>query len=275
MTETTPSTGSPRLPQRVRHPLKLRRLEVRHVTPLGAHMTRVTFAGADLHGFVSASFDDHVKLMLPAAPGAPLVLPELGPDGPRLPAGATPPVMRDYTPRRFDAAAGELDIEFVLHGDGPAAAWAAQAAPGQPVGIGGPRGSMVIPLDYDWHLLIGDESALPAIARRLEELPATTQALVLIETGDGAEVPALTSSARVQVQRLAHAGSGDDSALVAATRALQLPAGEGYAWAAGEARSIAAVRKVLVEQHGMDKGHIRAAAYWKHGAVAHHENLQD
>src|SRR6266568_4230449 len=82
----------------------------------------------------------------------------------RVDAGSGAPVMRDYTPRRFDAVQRELDIEFALHGDGPAATWAAQAAPGQRVMIGGPRGSFIVPTDFDWHLLIGDETALPAVA---------------------------------------------------------------------------------------------------------------
>src|SRR6185369_9649473 len=108
---------------------------------------------------------------------------------------AAEPVRRDYTPRRYDAAAGELTIEFALHGDGPAARWAAQAAPGQRATIGGPRGSFVIPLDYDWHLLVGDESAMPAIARRLEELPAGATAIVILQVRDAADRRALQTSA--------------------------------------------------------------------------------
>lgn len=77
--------------------------------------------------------------------------------------------MQDYTPRRFDAQ--ELGIEFALHGDGPAANWARQAQPGQTLTVAGSRGSFIVPTGFDWHLLVGDDSALPAIARRLEELP--------------------------------------------------------------------------------------------------------
>lgn len=77
--------------------------------------------------------------------------------------------------------AGELTIEFALHGDGPAANWAAKAVPGSHLVVAGPRGSFVIPKDYDWHLLVGDETALPAVARRLEELPASTRAIVVLQ----------------------------------------------------------------------------------------------
>ena len=270
-------TDSPglRSVQRVRHALKLRRLSVHAVRALSPHIVSVTFTGDDLHDFVSASFDDHVKLMLPPGPGQALVLPVPQPNGekPSLPPGAVAPVMRDYTPRRVDLAAGELDIEFALHGDGPAAQWAAQAAPGQQVGIGGPRGSFVVPPDYDWHLLIGDETALPAIARRLEELPPAVPAIVIVQVGDAADQRALSSRANVHVEWLTAESASAESALVNATRALKLPTGEGYAWAAGEARAIAQVRRVLVEEHGVDRHHVRAAAYWKHGAAAHHENI--
>lgn len=271
--EPAPESHPTRAVQRLRHPLKVRLLTVRRSARLSPHFIRVTFTGEDLQDFVSASFDDHVKLMLPATPGAMRVLPVPGPTdaGPtQLPAGAERPVLRDYTPRRFDRDAAELDVEFVLHGDGPAAAWAAQASVGQQVGIGGPRGSFVVPPDCDWHLLIGDETALPAIARRLEELPTGGQARVIIETGDAADRRALQSRASLHVQWLLR---GPASGLPQATRALKLPAGEGYAWAAGEAATVAATRQVLVDVHGLSKERIRAAAYWKRGSAAHHENL--
>ena len=104
---------------RVRHALRMRRLQVSRVRQLTPHMVRVTLVGPDLDGFVSAAPDDHVKLFFPVADGA-LNLPTLGPEGPVYPEGVEPSASRDYTPRRYDAAAGELDIDFVLHGEGPA-----------------------------------------------------------------------------------------------------------------------------------------------------------
>jgi NADPH-dependent ferric siderophore reductase len=156
---------------RIRHALKFRLLQVTRVTALNPYLVRVTFTGDSLDDFVSASFDDHVKLFFPQPGEAMPALPQAGPDGPIFDASKPRPIARDFTPRRFDRVARELDIEFVLHEAGPATAWAAQAAPGQYLGIGGPRGSFVIPTQFDWHLMIGDETALPAIARRLEELP--------------------------------------------------------------------------------------------------------
>ena len=212
-------------------------------------MRSVTFSDEALADFVSASFDVPVQLMLDA--------------------GGAAPVMRDDTPRHFDTAARELTLEFALHGDGPAALWAAQAAVGQRVTIGGPRGSFIIPSDFDWHLLVGDETALPAVARRLAELPDGAQAIVLLQVPDVADRRALPSAAQVVLQWV-----DDTPGLLAAVRAQTLPAGEGYAWCAGEARAMADVRRVLVEEKGHNPQAIRAAACWKQGAVAHHENLE-
>src|SRR5579859_611358 len=130
---------------RVRHPLKFRLLRVKKVHAVNPHLIRVTFTGEDLHDFVSASFDDHIKVFFPEPGADKPVLPEAGPDGPVFPAGQARPIARDFTPRRFDAEARELDIEFAMHEAGPAATWAAQAKVGQYLGIGGPRGSLVIP----------------------------------------------------------------------------------------------------------------------------------
>ncbi|WP_439588088.1 siderophore-interacting protein [Hydrogenophaga sp.] len=256
--------------ERVRHEIKVRRLTVQRIDSVSPHFLRIRFAGDALRDFISSSFDDHAKLMLPATPGQPLVLPQPGPDGLALPPGAEKPAMRDYTPRQFDRAAGTLDIEFVLHGDGIASRWAESARPGDELGLGGPRGSFVVPTGFDWHLLVGDESAVPAIARRLEELPETAQAITVIETGDAADRRTFSSRARLQTHWIE---TGATDALAKAVAALKLPTGEGFAWAAGEAASIAAVRQALVEGHGLDKSRVRASAYWKRGSVGHHETL--
>ena len=96
--------------ERVRHPLKMRILTVARVERIAGLLARITFTGEDLHDFVSASFDDHVKLFFPADPSQPPALPEVGPDGITFPEGMPRPAARDYTPRRFDATRQELDI---------------------------------------------------------------------------------------------------------------------------------------------------------------------
>ncbi len=228
--------------QRVRHELKFRDLVVRRVDRVSPHLVAVTLGGESLADFTSPSFDDHVKVFIDT--------------------GGDEPARRDYTPRRFDPVARELVLEFVLHGEGPASAWAETVVPGQPLRIAGPRGSFIVPTDYDWHLLVGDETALPAIARRLEELPAAARAFVILQVADPADRRPLPSAARVVLQWVA-----DEDACLAALRDFTLPPGEGYVWAAGEGGLMAELRRILVDEKGHDKRAIRAAAYWKRGAV--------
>lgn len=235
--------------QRVRYETKRREVQVERVENISPHFRSVTFVGEALADFTSASFDDHVKFIL-ASPGS-------------------EPFMRDYTPRRYDRNRRELTIEFALHGDGPAATWAANATVGQRVTIAGPRGSFIVPVDYVWHLLVGDETSLPAIARRLEELPAGARAVAMVQVDDPADRRTFQTATNLSVQWL-----GDAAGLVQAVRLLNLPAGEGYAWCAGEAGLAATVRQILVDEKSHDRHAIRAAAYWKRGAVAHHENIE-
>ncbi|WP_404995146.1 siderophore-interacting protein [Cupriavidus pauculus] len=265
--------------QRVRHPLKMRLLKVLRTRNVSPQLLRITLGGDDLADFTSASFDDHIKVFFPAAGAEKPVLPQVGADGIVFPEGQPRPEARDYTPRRFDAAARELDIEFVLHGDGPASTWAAQARPGQYLGVGGPRGSFVIPDAFDWHLLIGDDTALPAIGRRIEELGPDARVIVVAEVADASARIPLATGPRAEVHwihRDEHGpGTPEGSQLAPALRRLALPEGEGYVWAAGEAVAMRAVRQYLVTERGIDKARIRASAYWKRGNAAVHETIDD
>ncbi|MGY0195205.1 siderophore-interacting protein [Leptothrix sp. BB-4] len=242
----------PRTPrvQRIRHELVRREVEVLRTEPLSPHLLALTFGGESLAGFTSLSFDDHLKLIVE------------GPDGQTL--------MRDYTPRRFDAERRELTVEFVLHDGGAASAWARRAQPGTRATIGGPRGSMVIAIDHDWHLLAGDLSALPAIHRRLEELPAGARAQVVLWVPDPADRRAPVSAAEVQLEWVDSAET-----LLQAVGRLHLPAGEGHAWAAGEAATMARLRQVLVTHHRLPREALRVSAYWKPGAAAFHESIEN
>ncbi|WP_448164870.1 siderophore-interacting protein [Burkholderia cepacia] len=271
---------SERTVTRVRHTLKFRLLQVLRVHAVTPHLLRVTLGGPDLADFESASFDDHVKVFFPPPGAERPAMPTLGANGPEFPEGEPRPVARDFTPRRFDRAARELDLEFVLNHPGPASQWAAQARVGQWLGIGGPRGSFVVPTGFDWHLLIGDDTALPAVARRLEELPAGARAAVVMEVADRTAQIEFDTRAdvheiwRFRAEADADAANGD--VLLNAVRDLPLPpSGDGYVWAAGEALSIRAVRQHLTGERGVDKSRIRAAAYWKRGAAAVHETLED
>lgn len=248
--------------QRIRHEPKRRELKVARVAAITPKMVRVTLTGEELNGFTSLGYDDHVKLFFP----------ESGQASP-----AENPAMRDYTPRRYEAAANTLDIDFVLHGDGPASSWAAQARAGQSLTIGGPRGSMVVSGEFDWYLLVGDETALPAIGRRLEELPAGAHAVAIIEVADAAEEQRFDSRAKVDVTWLHRNGAepGSTRLLQEAVAAATFPKGAAYAFVAGESEMAKAVRQHLLTERSFNKQWIKAAGYWKRGATASHEPLND
>lgn len=266
---------------RVRHPLKLRLLRVIRVEPVTPYLRRVVLAGDELADFVSASFDDHVKVLFPQPGQERPHMPTLGDAGFVFADDAPRPAVRDFTPRRFDPAARELELEFALHDAGPATAWARQAQVGHYLGIGGPRGSRVVPVGFDRHWLIGDDTALPAIARRLQELPATARATVVIEVeAPDARIDFATAAAlELHWCYRRDAGAQADPPLLRAVRALDWPQdpaqGRGYVWAAGESGAIRAVRQHLLNERGVDKARLHAAGYWKRGAQGVHESLED
>lgn len=251
------------MPQRVRHPLKARLLQVRQVTRLTPRMVRVTFHGPDLGDFISASFDDHMKLFFPAD-GQPVV-PTNTEAGPQFPEGAGRPPARDYTPRRYRPSDNELDIDFVLHGDGPASTWVAGATAGDQLVVAGPRGSFVMAPDFDWQLMIGDETALPAIGRRLEELPKGAKVHVIALVENAAEEQHFQTQANVQTTWL-HRQQQPEQTLADAVRAFALPAGEGYIWGGGQAAQMRAISQYLLEEKGIDKSRMRISNYWKQGS---------
>ena len=233
--------------ERVRHDLKMREVTVARINHVSPGFASITFHGEALADFTSLSFDDHVKFMFNDANGE--------------------QVRRDYTPRRFDRDARELDIEFALHGHGGAAAWARNATVGQPAIIGGPRGSMILPLQMDWHLLIGDDSALPAVTRRLEELPAgaRVQAVLLVDTPD-------RRTFATQAHADIHWVASEDE-LLQVLKDVPLQAGAGLAWGGGEAALMVRVRELLIDK-GMPRQAAKVSAYWKRGVADHHERLE-
>ncbi len=252
-----------RTPLRVRHEIRRRLLSVVRVEQITPRMRRIVLGGEALDGFASAAADDHVKLFFPPPGEVARVFPEDGP-------------VRDYTPRRFDPVARELTLEFVLHGDGPASSWAAHATPGRLLGVAGPRGSMLIPEDYAAFLLAGDETALPAIARRLEEMHPGTRALVLIEAADAAEERHLPTAANAEIVWL-HRGReapGTTRLLDQALRSARLPADDLHAWLAGEIDTVRRLRATLIER-GVARTDIKAAGYWRLGHADSHGTVED
>ena len=262
-------TIDPRALTRLRHETRMRRLEVIAVTDITPKMRRISLRG-DLTGFASPGHADHIKVFIFPA-GIEPMLGTIGERGAEFPEGQKPQ-MRDYTPRFFDVAAGRIDIDFVLHGDGPASGWAAQAKVGQTLVIGGPRGSIMVPNTYDWYFLAGDETALPALGRRIEELPAGAKVVAVIEIADAAEEQVFESRADVSLHYVHRNGlpAGTQGPLLDAIKALTFPAGEAYAYVAAESGVAKGIKAHLLDERGFPPDYVRAPGYWLLGEADSH-----
>ena len=260
-------TDALRITRRVRHDLKFRTLNVAAVHDLTPDLRRIVLEGPELAGFISAAFDDHVKIF-PAAEGQTPVMPTAGPDGPIFPEPR--PVARDYTSRGYDGATNRLTMDFVTGHGGPATEWAMSAKVGSVLGIGGPRGSFVVPTAFADHVLIGDETALPAIARRLEELPAGVRAHAVIEVADAASRLDLHSQAEVALTWGTRDGAPrgrTETLLTAVETALAgVDPSDAYIWIAAEA-AVAKTLRAHVLARGFSPKTMKAAGYWRLGGA--------
>jgi NADPH-dependent ferric siderophore reductase len=225
-------------------------------------MVRVTFTSPELAGFAWNGPAAHIKLIFAGNDAPP----------PAAPEGEAPrPTMRTYTPRRFDRDTRELDVDFVLHGEGPASAWASQAAVGQTLTVAGPGRNYVVDPGADWFVLAGDDSALPAIATILENIPPAARATVLLEVVDADEEQEIYAGSNASVTWLhrgedpARAGSLLESSL----RDLQLPPGAGRVYVACESGAMRRIRRHLLTERSLDRDRVVTRGYWKLGSTDH------
>lgn len=240
---------------RLRFEPKRRRLTVISTERVTPSMLRLVLGGDDLGDFVSAAPDDHVKLAI------------------TLPDGTEE--RRDYTPRRFDAARRELTLDFALHEAGPATLWALQARPGDRLDVLGPRGSAVVEgASVARWLLIGDETALPAIGRRIEEGKAGARLTSLVAVTGAAEEQRFTTAATLETRWIHRPATALTQAapFIAELETMEL-APATYVWLAAEAAVARAVRAYLTERRGVPLGWIKAAGYWVMGQADAHEKM--
>lgn len=243
--------------ERIRHDTRRRTLAVDSVMRLTPHTVRIGFTSDDLAGFVSLSFDDHIKLFFPSENG-----------------GADQ--MRDYTPRRFEVAAGRLTIDFAVHEAGVATAWALAAHPGDRLEIGGPRGSAIIPADFDWYWLVGDETALPAIGRWVEEAPQGLTVTTFVVIEDLANRQRFQSKAEwAGVWPVRVEGDDDAAVLRDAMATHSPPAGDGFIWIAAEASVARTLRTYVIENQHHPREWVKAGGYWVRGKADAHDKLDD
>lgn len=249
------SPGEPRTREAVRHEsARRRRLTVLERTPITDSLVRVTFGG-DLAGFVSLGPADHLKAVFPTEDG---------------------PAVRDYTPseyRPIGASSGpELDIDFVLHGDGgPASAWAGRAARGDELEIAGPRASRLAPAGFQNVLLIADGSGIPALRRWIRAYAGATPVHAVL-FGEEDLVPYLADvEALAATPQPAPTGRFD---LLEVIRSQNVTA-DTFVWAAGEATALVPVRRWLKGEAGLSKQNLSLHGYWKRGVVGldHHAPL--
>ncbi|WP_058235068.1 siderophore-interacting protein [Devriesea agamarum] len=259
--------------QYVDYPVRIRDVEVVRTTVLSDTMIRLTLGGPGADGFESAIFDEHVKLIFPDPDTGELRLPT--PDGDELDWPRPVPTSREYTVRAYRPQSREIDIDFVVHEVGLASDWARAAVPGDRVHVAGPPGGYRISDDYDFYVLAADETALPAVARWLEESPRDRRGAVVIEVaGPGSKQP-LEAPEGVSVTWV-YGGHVASTVLEDATRAVEIPEGaEVFVWLAGEAGAIKPLRRWVRQELGLTKEHSSITGYWKRGSADTHEHLDD
>ncbi len=243
----------------IRRESRRRLLTVINVQRLTPQMQRIVFHSPDLADFETTAPDDHIKLFFPASNADDRTRRDV--------------VMRDYTPRRFDPKTATLTIDFALHQAGPATSWASRASPGDTIEIGGPRKSNVLADDFDWYLLVGDETALPAIGRRVEELRAGVRVITLVVVETIAERQTFTTSADWTPLWIPRAGlTEDDGTLLHLALADHeaLP-GDGYIWIAAEASVARSLRALVSEDWGHPREWTKSSGYWVRGEDGAHE----
>jgi NADPH-dependent ferric siderophore reductase len=242
-----------------------KRAVVRRTERITPHMIRVVFTSDD---FVDNGSTDHYVKLLFGKPGVEYPEPlDMGVVRETYPSEQWP-TMRTYTVRSWDEDTRELTVDFVYHGDeGVAGPWAATAKPGDVLWFNGPGGAYAPDAAADWHLLVGDESALPAIGAAVEQLPPGARATVLVEVGDEAEEQKLGGSGEVAVTWFHRAGSGGrrGDGVVAAVEALEFPPGDTQVFVHGEAGFVFRIRKNLFEDRALPRDRVSLSGYWRLG----------
>ncbi|MEE1669685.1 siderophore-interacting protein [Streptomyces sp. WAC07094] len=231
---------------------------------LTPHMQRVVLGGEGLADFTVGDCTDHyVKLLFPAEGVTypePFDMQRIREDFPR----DQWPVTRTYTVRAWDPEHRELTLDFVIHGDeGLAGPWAVRVQPGETVRFMGPGGAYAPDAGADWHLLAGDESALPAISAALEALPPGAAAHAFVEVTGPQEEQKIDSA--VDVVWLHRGDRPVGAALVEAVRALRFPEGRMHAFVHGEASFVKELRRLLRVELEIPREHMSISGYWRLG----------
>lgn len=261
------------------YPIALRELEVLRVADVTPGLRRVTLTGEQLAAhrtpdgfeqreFVSAGFDDDIRLLFPYPGETEPVLPTLKDGGLTFPKERKV-LAKVYTVRSYDPETRELEVDFVKHGVGVATTWAYRTTPGDRIHVAGPSNSLGLPEGADWLLVLGDDTAAPAIARLLDELPEDARGEVFIEIAEADHAQKLRELPGVRVTWLSRDGAepGSTNLLLDALRGVEWRDGEVFAWLAGEQATVRDLRRHLIEERGVEKTRIDFTGYWKRSEV--------
>ncbi|MDO4254487.1 MAG: siderophore-interacting protein [Kocuria sp.] len=261
------------------YPITIRQLEVLRVHDVTPGMRRVVLGGPGLaeherNGvtipqFCSSGFDDDVKIIVPDPVTGLCPIPQPQPGGTVAWTEEAIALARTYTVRSFDADLGELAIDFVLHGTGLASSWLRRVTPGESVYLAGPKVSAAVPTDTDWMLLVGDDTALPAIARCLEDVPAGTRVRAVVEVPTEADRQSLHTQADLELTWVVR-DAGED--LVETVKAIDWWDGEPFVWVAGEANAIKPLRRWFKQERSVPREHTDISGYWRQREVVSLEN---
>jgi NADPH-dependent ferric siderophore reductase len=239
------------------------------VSKISPRLVSVLVTGDDLDGFATAAPTSHLKVFLPAEGQHEPNLPEFVPEGASFDEDAPRPTVRTYTPRRYDAASKTLEIQFLLHGEGPASAWAERAKPGDKIAVAGPGGRFSLEPAADHWWLAADESAIPAVGTLLDALPDSVTVEAHIEV-DGPEDEidfAGTAKASITWHRRRDA-SAFGAELIAAARGADIPGGSRI-WVACEAGTMRDIRRYFTRERGIPAGQLVTRGYWRTGEQNH------
>lgn len=243
----------------------MRVLEVLRAVEITPRMRRLVLGGPEIEGFGEGP---NIKLLIPPDRARTARWPLQGPDGRAVwPAEPDRPAVRTYSVRAFDRARGELSVDFVLHGAGGVASrFAEEARPGDIIGVGGPGGRALPPSDF--HLMAGDQSALPSIAAILERLPADARGAAFIEVADAGERQDLARPEAVELTYLHRNGAAPGTTTLLQDAVLAMPWPQGVqvsAWIAAESATARALRAYLKEVRHLPPRDLVAVGYWKRG----------
>lgn len=250
------------LPQRVRNIPKFRTLTVQQKQLVAEQFWRITFQSEDLAGFNSPGTDDHIKLFFPDK-GQGLIVPTMGEEGIVWPNEQRPPA-RDYTPLAFDGQSS-LVIDFFRHQDGIASRWAEEVTVGEQLVIGGPRGSLVIPTDYQQQLYVLDETGLPAMKRRLAALSTK---VTIIAFAQRQLVETYLGVGNYQLHCLENQPMDNQGVqrCIDISAQLAMPEEDHFVWLTGEGQAVKQLSDHFIQQRCCLPELVRAVAYWHNKA---------